>query len=344
MERFKSLKTDREMRTMNLGMTFGSESSPARRFTISLLLAGFVLQLSGCATKAQLSPETHEHYRSRSGQLQKEKAAVIGDGCVLYSGLTGSYAYLNGSTSYATRGVEAYAAFLRERKVPVSETLVPFVCGSLHDTNELTVTVDEHSDREVRRFPVFGSEAMRSVSQAQVNAYLALLRQAAEARFTRFTVPLAEQEATLELAADDARMLQKSLKARYVFVVSLGGAQVSGGKRFAAAALSGVATFALTGGSMFMTMVDTATSESVTMIDLQQRRVLWKNGYSFRRQDPLVTAYNVRDNGILSEWAPSVSRPFIFPVELLAQNTQKEGKGEGAGNTKAQSAGISGQR
>ena len=45
-------------------------------------------------------------------------------------------------------------------------------------------------------------------------------------------------------------------------VVSLGGAQVSFGKRFAAAALSGVTTLALTGGSMFMTMVDTATSEA----------------------------------------------------------------------------------
>lgn len=70
------------------------------------------------------------------------------------------------------------------------------------------------------------------------------------------------------------------------------------------------------------------------MIDLQQKRVLWKNGYYIRRQDPLEKAYKVRDNGVLREWAPSVSQPFIFPPELLAQNAQQRGSGEAGGNTK----------
>lgn len=284
-----------------------------------LILVLAATQLSGCATNHQISAETLEYYKNRTVQLQSAGASVVGDGCILNSGLTGSYAYLDASVGYATQGAKAFADFLQTNKVPVFDTTVPFICGSIAGKDELKVLKNEESDYETVKLPILNSE-VNSGSPEYVSAYLELLRKTASAKLTNIDLPPMAQEEPIDLSNDDVQIIKKHLKTKYVFVVSLGGAQVSFAKRFVVAAVTGIATAGLTGGSMFMQMVDTSTSESVAMVDLDSKRVLWKRSYVIPRKDPLEIAKTIQENGVLSAWAPSISKHYIFPVEIATKN------------------------
>ena len=275
-------------------------------------------QILGCATGPKaLAPDTEAAYQQRTLRLAREGVAILGDGCVIYSGVTTIYAYEEASRDYAEQAAKSMAGYLQENKVPVREKQVPFICGSLLGSADLEVAFDEYSEREAKPFPVLAGDALKSAKPETVHAYQELLRKVAAQKDVDPQAELSTQEVALELSEADAARLRQNLKARYVIVTSVGGAQVSFGKRFGAAVVSGVLTGIATGGTMFIRLLDTASNESTAMVDLEQRKLLWKRSLQMGKVDPLERAQNMKEHGMPAGWASSNSMPFIFPAGFV---------------------------
>jgi hypothetical protein len=249
----------------------------------SLLISCGLLALAGCGVDLK-----KDLVASPDPQLLRDNGVVlIADVCVYQEGLSQSddYFAIAESRNDADALLTAAASRLRDAGVPVHATLVPFVCGALHDKANPPVKAAENIGGPVTSVPQpFGIQGSIKADQA----YLSALSQLATLGFYYATTGRlgpgngVDNTSSWEKFEKSAHVIADRTGATSVLYLGVLGYSETSGR---AAALGigrfmfGMATGVLTGGHVIIIPGQNTDGRlvSATLVDLPSGEAVWSN-------------------------------------------------------------------
>ncbi len=285
------------------------------------LAAAAVLGLSGCATPT-LTPQARSHYDASHQKISQNGVAVLVDSCMYRLEVGTSHIYPRLSQEHARKVQQALAQALEGKGVPVKQGHAPFACSGMEEDYLLSLKQADQPGGELKPIashPVRAHGLTWGVSEeAQV---LALFRHVREMPVTVDRAPdAAIGPLPMEMTQEQAQALIELLGASYVWVVDLQTQDVSIGRTISSVAL----TAGLTGGisrgtyTRWVTHED-ALGETVGLVDLEKRELLWKRQVSYAQRGIVDFERPLPTDEQMQHWAVTVGLvPFYESVDAIA--------------------------
>lgn len=255
------------------GMLRGT--SAMRLFVAALVAMG----LAGCAGSAKKTPSS-AFFAAHLGKVAEERAGVIADACVIRDEVGSDYILRAESAERGQRTGEAIGDFLRTLGYEPTVVTTPLICGAVGDGALGTLRIAEakgQDEQELDALPVV-LDASLAADAELVAAYRAVLT-AVGAVPVSLTGKNGEDPAAvaIEIGALDQTALREHLGVRHAWLLQYTRLDVSGGKSFGMAMLTGVASVAMTGGAFLATSFPVGgEAYTVALLDLDGPSVLWK--------------------------------------------------------------------
>lgn len=279
----------------------------SRHIVCALLLTGLI---SGCATvRMEMPPDSVLHHELSTVRLLSEGVGIVGDGCIGGTAIAGTVVFQDESVDYAGAALARFGKFLAAQGIKVHRQVLPLLCGQLAaGASELRVAEDADSGDQAMTPPVIVTEHLRRDPRLAL-AYSELLGAAARVGPTASARPAAEVEVTLDLSEDTVAALRRELGSPLIFVAGVRGTQVSGPRKWVTAIATGVASFAISGGTFVqISSSQSFTAHALVLVDLDRRKAMWKTEIVAPKIDPLDASYRKQH---MLFWDGLMARPFL---------------------------------
>jgi hypothetical protein len=283
---------------------------------LCLPLAGIVL--AGCATTP--SPVQRTYFDQQATTIKQAQASLVSDSCVVRDEVGDDYVLRQASRDVGIAGSTAAVNYLTSQGYHVTPAVTPFICGTaLLTGGKTTVKVAENADTPSieTTIPIALLDSVRD-NPALADAYRQLLQKvsAAISADDKKSPSLQGKTTPLQLTQEQLAVLKQELGNSYVWVVSTGGLQVSGGKSIGVGILTGIVSLALSGGTMVSTsMPIDGNGYDLALLNLETNEIIWKKHLQAQSGDPADSKlYN-------ATWAKSLFEPFLSTTTMAAAST-----------------------
>lgn len=245
----------------------------------ALLAAAIALGVTACASSAKKTPSP-EFFAGHQDAVSHRRAAVVVDACEVRDEIGSDYILRAASLERGERMVEATQAFLAALGHEPAVVTTPLLCGALGEAALDKIGIAEakgHEEQPLGALPIILDGSLADDPEL-AGAYRTLVTAvsgvAPSTKGKDGSDPVASP---IEFAAGEQARLREHVGTRHLWLLQFTRLEVSGGKSFGIAMMTGVASLALSGG-MFLSMSHPVGGEaySVSLVDLDAGEVLWK--------------------------------------------------------------------
>lgn len=279
---------------------------------LALLAVAGVLFIQGCATTVPSAEQIH-YYRRYGVILQDEPASLILDGCVIRDQAGADYVLLQATEDISDAARNTAVGILEANGYEVAGSEIPFLCGVIAPGDDGEAVMLEAArykgdEREEMAFPIVRFEQFSDDDRRLADAYHAMIQQmtTAEPSASRQSHARRGEEAPFTLDSGQAALLRDALGTDFVWIIRVGGVQVSTGKSLGTGFLTGLMSAAISGGTFIYT--ETAVHGNgydIALVDLSDISVVWKKKMLVRHGNPASPGiYN-------GDWAKEAFSPFM---------------------------------
>lgn len=268
----------------------------------AVLAVVFPLLLVGCAAPV-VSSQTRALVAKERSLLEHSQVAVVADGCVLRYEVGTSFLSKADSQRIGEKLAADVSSELQADGVTVEATTAPLICGvfDLKVLKHFDLRQARNAPAEpIDELPIPSGTITPEAATAYADLFSAIGRIPAAAALNALNAP-----PDLDLKAAQIAPVRATSGARYALVVVGVGRQTSFARRFGVSMLEAVSSLAASGGSYVVTQVNPSSDGmwfSITLVDLDNRKVLWGNSLNVPGADPFLEASvsRQRARGLLS--------------------------------------------
>lgn len=263
------------------------------------------LVLGGCIS-TQISPETRNQYNQTQTALKSAPVSVLINPCLVTNEVGRDLVLVEPSQLSSDKFVETFKQQLNQQGITISNSAVPFICGSMPEDQlkKYDFQTDSTSKRaQITSYPLL-NQTNSTLTTEQQNAVLALNLFTAKYSLVELSNLRNKKAMTAMPELDQATsdILKNWSKSQYLFMVNIDGLDASMGSKFAMGALSAgvsLATLGVGGGLVTTYLPQEGQHYTVRLFDLQKNQFIWSKSGLLKGKVFSTKKHSLEANDIL---------------------------------------------
>lgn len=256
-----------------------------------------VMLLAGCSSSGTPPP-----LDSSQASSDTRPVALVTDGCVMRDQMRNDYFVLDRSRYAGERLAREVSGYLASQAQPLGRVLTPFACGIVNANPDALPRVAMTQSSEALPGQSLPRPLIAGLEQdsPRADAYHALIRGAANRK------PTDDKPEPLPLNTQQLALLRTDLGAHQTWLAGVLTVDVSASKSFGTGLVTGIVSFALSGGMLttFQRPTDNASSW-FARVDLDSGQLVW------RKNQQGIVPYG--ESGEAQHWLGEAFTPMVPP-------------------------------